>query len=206
MLWEGPAAGLAGWSEAEGGLKQRFGGNLALTGAGGLPRSLTWRDPRAVSLGMAEEMGLPPELWQVAPCAIEVVSKDPPRPDLLSSFLLRDLAQVLAALSGGEDRISAAASYLGLCPPGQAPGQAWDALDRANRPRLAELLQPGRFPLGRWPGPGLHPLTLLQQAAVNAVVRDLGQGEAPCGLAAINGPPGTGKTTLLRDLVAHVMV
>lgn len=66
-----------------------------------MPRSLTWRDLRAVSLGTAEELGLPPELWQVTPCAIEVVSKDPPRPDLLSSFLLPDLARVLAALLEG---------------------------------------------------------------------------------------------------------
>jgi len=63
-------------------------------------------------------------------------------------------------------------------------------------------LQPALFPLGRWPGPGLHPLTLQQQAAVNAIVRDLDR----TGLAAVSGPPGTGKTTLLRDVVAHVMV
>lgn len=43
---------------------------------------------------------------------------------------------------------------------------------------------------------------MLQQAAVNAIARDLHRD----GLAAINGPPGTGKTTLLRDLVAHVLV
>ncbi len=63
-------------------------------------------------------------------------------------------------------------------------------------------MQPALFPLGRWPGPGLHPLTLQQQAAVNAIVRDLDR----TGLAAVSGPPGTGKTTLLRDVVAHVMV
>jgi MoxR-like ATPase len=43
---------------------------------------------------------------------------------------------------------------------------------------------------------------LLQQAAVNRARSEL-KGE---GIFAVNGPPGTGKTTLFRDLVAACVV
>ena len=193
MLSGGSAAGLAGWDEQEQDLKDRFGNLLMPLGPGGRFRSLTWQDLRSVSQALADELHIPAELWLVAPCAIHTMSRLPPEADILSSFFLPDLARVLRAM---DQLPAAAASYLGRRPP----VQPWDAL--TDRQQLSGLLEPQLFPLGRWPGPGLHPLTLLQQAAVNAIVRDLDQG----GIAAVNGPPGTGKTTLLRDLVAHVLV
>ena len=193
MASGGAACELAGWDDHEQDLKQRFGSILTPMAAGGTPRSLTWRDLRAVSCELAQELGAPPGLWQVTPCAIRMMKENPPRAEILSSFLLPDLGRVLR---DAEHLPDAAAAYLGLRPP----ARPWDAL--TDRVRLSSLLQPALFPLGCWPGPGLHPLTLLQQAAVNAIVRDLDQ----AGIAAVNGPPGTGKTTLLRDVVAHVVV
>ena len=59
------------------------------------------------------------------------------------------------------------------------------------------------MPAARWPSPGGHPLVLLQQAAVNLARSELTGGE---GIIAVNGPPGTGKTTLLRDIVASCVL
>ncbi|WP_342629718.1 AAA domain-containing protein [Nguyenibacter vanlangensis] len=193
ILGGGGPTGLAEWDREAEDLRSRFADLLTPRGGGGKLRSLTWADLHGVAAKLAEALSVPADLWIPVPCAIESEKVNAPNGDLLSSFYLPDLGR---ALRDAASLPSALAAYLGLTPPA-AP---WDAL--TDRTRLAELLSPDLFPLGRWPGPGLHPLTLLQQAAVNAVTRDL----ATEGLAAINGPPGTGKTTLLRDLVAQVMV
>lgn len=57
-----------------------------------------------------------------------------------------------------------------------------------------------RFPVGRWPTP--FPLFLMQQAAVNLGLESLADG----GMFSVNGPPGTGKTTLLMDVIAARIV
>jgi hypothetical protein len=193
LLSGGSRADLAAWDDQEGDLKARLASILSPTDQLGRPQPLTWRDARDAARDLGDELGLPAELWQVTPCAVRIMGKHPPMAEVLSSFVLSDLRRVLREVDHLPDAV---ASYLGLRPPVDPR----DAL--TDRVRLASLLEPRLFPLGRWPGPGLHPLNVLQQAAVNAIVRDLDR----TGLAAVNGPPGTGKTTLLRDLVAHVLV
>jgi hypothetical protein len=67
---------------------------------------------------------------------------------------------------------------------------------------LLEGVEPRRLPPGRWPGDPARPLVLSQQFAVDQAIAELAGG----GIFAVNGPPGTGKTTLLRDVVAAVVV
>ena len=69
-----------------------------------------------------------------------------------------------------------------------------------DRLRALDILKPQNFPKGCWPAE--HPLVWSQQVAINAMWHDL----SADGCFAVNGPPGTGKTTLLRDVVAAIIV
>lgn len=122
-----------------------------------------------------------------------VESADKPA-DLLNSMFLGDLHMIAGKVRQGVYG-PALAGYLGKPPVAQH--------DLRQDLKIAwETLNPNRFPLGRWPGKGRHPLVFSQQAAVNIAFKDLANG----GIMAVNGPPGTGKTTLLKDIVAGILV
>jgi hypothetical protein len=119
--------------------------------------------------------------------------------DFLNSFIADDLAMVAGEVENGSLG-AALRSYL----------SADDEIDLDARVDVESRLDvvhaavaPRRVPLGRWPGKAQHPLGLSQQLAVAGALDSLGDG---AGIFAVNGPPGTGKTTMLREVVADVVV
>lgn len=64
-----------------------------------------------------------------------------------------------------------------------------------------KILHPKNYPLGRFPSNITHPLYFMQQVAVNLSVSYDDKS-----IRSVNGPPGTGKTTLIRDIFAELIV
>lgn len=64
-----------------------------------------------------------------------------------------------------------------------------------------QILQPENYPLGRFPSNTTYALSLMQQVAVNLSI-----GFDDSRMRSVNGSPGTGKTTLLKDIFAQLVV
>ncbi|GAA2255927.1 hypothetical protein GCM10010430_44710 [Kitasatospora cystarginea] len=117
----------------------------------------------------------------------------------LNSLLPPDLARVRAAAGKG------------IGPALDAYLTERDAVDVSVRTDVRQAREvvlagvaPTLVPAGRWPSPARFPLALSQQFAVDRMLADRVGSEG--GMFSVNGPPGTGKTTMLRDLVAALVV
>jgi hypothetical protein len=117
--------------------------------------------------------------------------------DFLNSFYLDDLDRLIGQAQRGEAFGAALDAYLGA-PLALAARR--DIL--ADQAAMTGLLSVAHLPRARWPAPAKFPLVLAQQAAVAQILRALGPAG---GVVGVNGPPGTGKTTLLCDVIADVV-
>ena len=117
--------------------------------------------------------------------------------DFLNSFYLDDLDRLINQAAHKKPFGAALTRYLGaaLKPEGRV-----DIL--TQHASMAGLVSAARLPSARWPAPSKFPLVLAQQAAVFNVLHTLGQKD---GIIGVNGPPGTGKTTLLCDVIAEIV-
>ena len=114
---------------------------------------------------------------------------------ILNSFFFEDLEYANAVLNN--NRGKALDKYL-------SPGvdRKPDLYSQAGLASIIKNLHPAKTPQGRWPAEPDHAMSLMQQFAINTAIEELAEG----GILSVNGPPGTGKTTLLRDLIAHNLV
>lgn len=117
--------------------------------------------------------------------------------DLLNSFFIKDLKRL------SELQNSSIGNGLRRFVGAQENSTSNRVDVRQQLDAALDMLSPDKFPEGCWPS--AHPLVWSQQLAMNELWSQLGSKEGD-GVFAVNGPPGTGKTTLLRDIVAAIVV
>ena len=112
--------------------------------------------------------------------------------DLKSSFFLDDLQLVLQHIDTLKDN-NKVLSYINSL---NQDIEHYDLLKDTEKMR--KWYNPKVLPYGRWPSE--FNLSFMQQIAVNIAK------ENPKDVFSVNGPPGTGKTTLLKDIIASNIV
>ncbi len=115
---------------------------------------------------------------------------------ILNSFYIEDIENVVNSIANDSCN-QAMLDYLRIRQLKQP-----DLYTQAGLKLIVDKLAPELLPAGRWPAEPKHNMTLMQQFAINTVFDELKDG----GLLSVNGPPGTGKTTLLRDVIAQNIV
>lgn len=92
-------------------------------------------------------------------------------------------------------------AYLSAKPAERIDLDAKIESPKFNPLAFESILSPGNYPLGRFVNNTGYALSLMQQVAVN-----LAAGHDNQSIRSVNGPPGTGKSTLLKDIFGDLAV
>ncbi|WP_025743484.1 DEAD/DEAH box helicase [Aquimarina pacifica] len=118
--------------------------------------------------------------------------------DILNSFYINDLEKIIS-IYDKKSIPKAFRQYL----DGSLNKQSSRLDVSKSVEKLKTNLSPSNYPDGCWPSD--YTLSLMQQFAVNNIFNNLAENSQE-GMFSVNGPPGTGKTTLLRDVIAPIIV
>ena len=189
---------LGQWSQAEKSLIENLTKQITVEDKNGNILPLDQRRIQIAYDWLIRTLGIPTEFAKPPTFAVRSYQyyklQDPPESILLNSFFLDDLATARGHVAAGSMTANLN-RYLQVLKPRHRRNLMKD------NAALADALEPRKFPVGSWPAGGRNPLALLQQCAVNLAIHDLKDE----GILAVNGPPGTGKTTLLRDVIAALV-
>lgn len=134
----------------------------------------------------------------VAPTALifekkPIIGDEDTQIDMIPSFYTEDLKRIRASVRR-DDRI---VSYINAAAHEGAPRIE---IDR-NVEEMKKWVRIDKYPLGKWPSK--YSPSLMQQLSINLAIQE---NINDTNIFSVNGPPGTGKTTLLKEVIAHNVV
>ncbi|MCJ7841648.1 DNA2/NAM7 family helicase [Lederbergia sp. NSJ-179] len=119
----------------------------------------------------------------------------------INSFYLKDLKAVHTALH--KKQIGQALKTYLAADQWEVTKQSKEQVDFFSHSSITECKRILRqMPPAKWPSK--YPLGLMQQVALNIIFEKYKKEDGF--LFSVNGPPGTGKTTLLKDVFANILV
>ncbi|MDS0528451.1 AAA domain-containing protein [Clostridium sp. SHJSY1] len=113
--------------------------------------------------------------------------------DMFDSFYVKDISMVLHNLKS-DDKI------IDYITAKEQKDKLKIKID-SDVEAMKKWTLPEKYPIGKWPSK--HSPSLMQQVAINI---GISEEEEVKNIFSVNGPPGTGKTTLLKEVVANNIV
>lgn len=117
---------------------------------------------------------------------------------ILNSFFIKDIERASSDIRINSDEATNIHKYVSA----EDEDERTNLFEAEGQKEIIKQLSPSRNVRGRWFDEPHHMMSLMQQFSINAAFHELENN----GIFSVNGPPGTGKTTLLREMFAENIV